>query len=140
MIGLHVTLAGFHRLEYDKKRIRKALREEGAGVRIVARALVAKHGTSGPGDYPGLQSGLLRRSIKSRLLRGELAVLVEPARSVLEKARGADDAGYPWILAAGAVRRHLVKRDDYVAEALERRRAAATGAISGALHEALVVR
>lgn len=139
MVELHTRLVGFSRLDYDKKKVRRALRQEGGEVRKISRLLVGDKGRSSSGDYPGMQSGLLRRSIRTRVLRGELAVVIEPVRSVLEKVRGADDAAYPWILAAG-VAGSLVARKDYVEEALQRRSEAATEAIRGALQAALVPR
>jgi hypothetical protein len=138
MMQLHVTIEGFNRLEYDKKGVRKALRQEAGGVRKIARSLLGDRGTSAPGEFPGLRTGLLRRSIRSHALRGEMAVVVEASRSVLQKVRTPDDAGYPWMLLAGSKR--YPKRSDPVQEALERRREAATHALQGALQEALIAR
>lgn len=138
MIGLHVEIDGFNRLEYDKKSVRRALRKEAGGVRAITRVLLGQRGTSAPHEFPGQQTGLLRRSIRSHSLRGELAVVVEATRSVLQRVRTPDDAGYPWMLMAGSKR--YAKRDDPVQEALERRRESATAALQGALQEAMVVR
>lgn len=137
-LGLHVQLVGFSSIDYDKKPIRKQLRQEAAQVRNIARELLAKRGTSKAGEFPGRRTGLLRRSVKSRALRGGLAVLVEPARSVLEKTRGSDDAGYPWILAAG--RPDLDARADYVEVAMNRRKEAATSALLDVMQRSLVPR
>lgn len=138
-LGLHVQLVGFKSIDYDKKPIRKRLRQEGGEVRNVARQLIARRAISHAGEFPGMQSGLLRRSVRVRALRGELAVLIEPSRSVLEKAVGAKDAAYPWILAAGTAALGG-PRADYVEVALNRRKEAATSAIADVLQRSLVPR
>jgi hypothetical protein len=137
-LELNVRLAGFSRIDYDKRPIRKQLRLQGNLLRDAARALVSRKGRSKAGEYPGRQTGLLRRSIGTRVLRGGLAVLVEPRRKVLQTKRSYRDAAYPFILAAGTD--HMQPRDDYVSEALKRRSDVATSALRATLESALVPR
>lgn len=139
MLRLHVDLKGFKSLHYEKKPIRKALRQQGGEVRNLARRLVTRRGVSDRGEFPGLRTGLLRRSIRSNVLRGALAVVVEPQRKVLQSKRSYRDAAYPWILAAGT-RKAAGKRADYVEEALGRRAQAATDALRSALQGSLSFR
>lgn len=139
MLEVNVKITGFKAIDYDKKKVRKALRVEGTQVRNIARVLVSRRGRSKPGENPGRQTGLLRRSIALRTLPGQLAVVIEPTRTVLEKQRSYEDAAYPWILNAG-VKGRVGRRADYVQTALGRRTVAATEALYGALEASLVAR
>lgn len=140
MDEIHVRLFGFQRIDYDRKPIRKVLRAEGRELRDVARKFVSTRGVSSNGDYPGLRTGLLRRSVRERVLRGGFAVVVEPTRKVIEAKRGYEDAAYPWILNAGVKNTRLGRRADYVQAGLRRRTDAATESIRAALETALVPR
>lgn len=175
MVDIHVQLAGFSRIDFEKNAIRKALRLEAKPVVGFARQFIAKRGRSAAGSYPGRDTGLLRRAIGATTLKGEFAVLVGPRRKVLAGKRNARDAAYPWMLVHGvrqgrrpgklapgqgigknnrrrkgermaletARRRNgwrIAPRDDYMIEAMGRRRAAATEAIREALQRAMVPR
>lgn len=140
MAEVTARLVGFSAIDYDRKPIRKALRIEGTEVRNIARKFVSTRGVSSNGDDPGLRTGLLRRSIRSTVLRGGLAVSVEPTRKVLEAKRDYEDAAYPWILDAGVKGTKLGRRRDYLRAALGRREAAATANLTIALERALVPR
>lgn len=140
MFETNVRLRGFSAIDYDRKPIRKALRIEGTEVRNLARKLVSTRGISGNGDDPGMRTGLLRRSIRVTVLRGGLAVTVEPTRKILETKRDTEDAAYPWILDAGVKGTKLGRRRDYVRSALGRREAIATANLTIALERALVPR
>ena len=54
----------FHKIiDYDRKAMRKALREGAAVVRKEARRILSRRVVSLPGEFPGQQSGALKRSI-----------------------------------------------------------------------------
>lgn len=93
---INVRLAGFSRIDYDKKPIRKALRLEGNQIRNVARRLVGGGPASSPGEYPAKRTGILQRAIKVKSSRSGLAVFVRPAKT----ARMGEDY-YPAFLAQG---------------------------------------
>lgn len=60
---LRVGLEYHKIIDYDRKRMTAALRKGAAEVRKQARRLVSRKAISKPGEYPGLQSGALRRAI-----------------------------------------------------------------------------
>lgn len=62
-IELDVMLSGHSLIDFDKRQIRKALNKGGAEVRTVARRLVSRRAISNPDEYPGMDSGALKRSI-----------------------------------------------------------------------------
>lgn len=54
----------FHKIiDYDRRAMRKALREGAAQVRKEARRIVSRRAISLSGDFPGLQTGALKRAI-----------------------------------------------------------------------------
>jgi len=142
MNELNVRLLGFSRIDYDKRPIRKTLRQEITIVRGAARAKVGRSSPSGPGEYPGRSSGVLQRAIKSKVLRGGLAAVARP-----EKTARMGRLYYPAFLLHGAKKRNgkvlkpgLEARADYMVDALEERTAGATDALTQALQASLVPR
>lgn len=142
MNEVNVKLFGFSRIDYDKKPIRKTLRQQIALVRDEARSLVSGGSPSSPGEYPGRRSGVLQRAIKSKVLRSGLAAVARPEKT----ARMGKDF-YPAFLVHGVKERKgkalspgLKPRKDPMPDALERRTAPATEAIRLALETALVPR
>ena len=142
MNEVNVRLVGFSRIDYDKKPIRKALRQQIALVRDDARELVSGSSPSSPGEYPGQRTGVLRRAIKSKVLRSGLAAVARPEKT----ARMGKDF-YPAFLMHGVKQRRgkalnpgLKPRGDYMVDSLERRTSPATEAIREALQTSLVPR
>lgn len=76
----------YGKLDFDKKEIRKAMRRAGALVRGEGRKLVSKRGVSDKGQYPGLRTGRLRRSITARVSRAGFLVKIEPKKTADMKA------------------------------------------------------
>ncbi len=142
MNEVNVKLFGFSRIDYDKKPIRKTLRQQIALVRDEGRSLVSGASPSGAGAYPGRRSGVLQRAIKSKVLRSGLAAVARPEKT----ARMGKDF-YPGFLVHGVKQRKgkslahgLRPRKDPMPDALARREAPATEAIRLALESALVPR
>lgn len=142
MNEVNVKLFGFSRIDYDKKPIRKTLQQQIALVRDDARGLVSGSSPSSPGEYPGKRSGVLKRAIKSKVLRSGLAAVARPEKT----ARMGKDF-YPAFLKQGVKQRKgkvlnpgLKPRGDYMVDALERRTSSATEAIREALQASLVPR
>ena len=142
MSEVNVRLVGFSRIDYNRAPIRKALRLEVNLVRDLARSLVSGGSPSAPGAYPGQRKGVLKRSIKSKVLRSGLAAIARPEKT----ARMGKDY-YPAFLRHGVKQRRgkalhpgLKPRGDYMVDALEQRSSGATEAIRLALQLALVPR
>lgn len=78
MSELYVTIDGFSRIDFDRKKIRKAMRSAGRFIQQDARRMVSRRAISHAMEYPGLSSGMLRRSIQVRLSRPGFLVKVGP--------------------------------------------------------------
>jgi hypothetical protein len=142
MTEVNVRIIGFSRIDYNSAPVRKALRQQINPIRDLARALVSSAPTSAPGEYPGKRTGVLRRAIKSKVLRSGLAAVARP-----EKTPRMGKYYYPAFLLHGVKKRDghavtpgLKPRKDYMTDALEQRTGAATEAIREALQLALVPR
>ena len=142
MSEVNVKIAGFSRIDFDRSAVRKALRLEINQVRDASRALVSGASPSTAGEYPGKRSGILRRAIKSKVMRSGFAAVTRP-----EKTPKMGKDYYPAFLLHGVKQRRgqalspgLEPRKDYMVDALERRSAAATEALREALQLALVPR
>lgn len=79
LLNLEITFPnGFKYPDFDIKTLKKGLRKNGSLVAKEAKRLVSKKGVSEPGEYPGRQSGALRRSIKAKVSRPGYTVTVKP--------------------------------------------------------------
>ncbi|HVL75309.1 MAG TPA: hypothetical protein VM406_04780 [Noviherbaspirillum sp.] len=107
MLEVNVKLAGHTALDFDKKKMRRALRQIGGGVRKEARRLVARRAVSQPGQDPGRDSGTLSRSIKVKVFSSGMGAVVSP-----QKTAEMGDAFYPAFLVYG-VRRDAKRRKDH---------------------------
>lgn len=131
--------------------MRKAMRAVGADIRKAARRKVARRAISTAGQAPGKDTGVLQRSIKYRVSRPGLLVVIRPEKT---EAMGKDF--YPAYLNYG-VRRNgrssgpdqgergagfykLAPRLNYMEETLDERREYARQVLSTALTDALTVR
>ena len=64
--------------QLDNKVIKKGFRSVGREVTKIARKNVSRRGVvSKPGEFPGLHSGQLRKTIKARVSRSGFSVLVK---------------------------------------------------------------
>lgn len=69
---------GFKHADFDIKVLKKGLRKEGAKIAAEAKRLVGKRGVSDPGGFPGKDTGVLRKSIKSKVSRSGFTATVKP--------------------------------------------------------------
>lgn len=99
MLEVNETIVGHSRIDFDKVKIRRAMRKIGADVRKAARRLVARRAISGAGDYPGRGTGALMRSIKAKVSKPGFLVRVAPYRT----AEMGEDF-YPAFLDYGVLR------------------------------------
>ncbi|APW38973.1 hypothetical protein RD110_18640 [Rhodoferax koreense] len=131
--GVHVSVsfAGHTRIDFDKKPIKRTLRQEGAQIRKQARRLLSRRAVSVPGEMPGRQTGALMRSIKVKVASGGFWAKVAPYKTNEMKKF------YPAFLFYGSTKRNFEKRGNYMESALDTRRAAAQSAIRSALQGAL---
>lgn len=132
---VNAKLEGFGRIDFDRSKIRKALRKEGREVRKIARRLVARRAISGAGQYPGRQSGALMRSIKEHVSRPGFMVVIRPTKTA---EMGKDF--YPAFLQYGIRRHRIAPRGNYMTDALEARKNNARAALKAALQDALIPR
>lgn len=135
MLDIKVSMEGLRGIDFDRAKIRKTLRALGRDVQKEARRLVARRALSGAGDYPGRQTGALWRSIKYRVSKPGFLVRIQPDKT---QEIGADF--YPAFLNYGSRKRNLEKRRNYMAEALESRRASARSALRNALLDSFKAR
>jgi hypothetical protein len=151
-VEVHVGWTGHTRIDFDKKKIRKALRVRGRDIQKEARRLVARRAVSDAGNMPGRDTGALQRSIKARVSRPGFLVSIRPHKT----AEMGDDF-YPAFLYYG-VRRDAKRRTDrkkqvdngkgwrieprgnFMTEALARRRDVSQTALKAALQDALIPR
>ncbi|WP_415257662.1 hypothetical protein [Thauera phenylacetica] len=98
MLEVNETITGHSRIDFDKVKVRRAMRKIGAEVRKDARRRVARRAISGAGEYPGRRSGALARSIKAKVFPSGFLVRVAPYKTAEM------DAFYPAYLDYGVLR------------------------------------
>ena len=118
MLEIHERLAGHERIDFDKAKIRRAMRGFGQDVRKEARRRLARRAVSAPGQDPGRDSGNLQRSIVFKVSRPGFLVRIYPGSAELRRK---NDHWYAAYLYYGT--EHLAPRANYMAEALAARRA-----------------
>lgn len=150
---INATLEGFQRIDFDRKPIKKTMRQIGQKVQTDARRLVARRAISAGGDYPGKDTGALAKATKYRVSRSGFLVSIQP-RVTEGTVKGGEF--YPGILYYG-VRRGSVRRKDrkkqtgtgpwkieprgnWTVDAAEARREWAQQSIAQALQESLLVK
>lgn len=134
MFDVHAEISGFSRIDFDKKKIRKALRIEGRAVQKIARKLASKKLLDSNGSYPAKQTGRLVRSIKVKVSRPGFLVKIAPQKTADMKDF------YPAFLFYGSKKINLAPRQNYMTDALDARRESARSAILNALQGALIPR
>jgi hypothetical protein len=133
-IQVNATLAGHSRIDFDKRLIRKVLRQQGGGIRTAARRLVATRAISAPGAMPGRDGGAYWRSIKVKVSSGGFWARIAPFKT------NEMPIFYPAVLYYGSKRRSIEARANPMTDALEQRRTVAQAAIRSALQGALIPR
>ena len=67
MSDVTIKIEGFDRIIFKKAELKRAIRKGGAVVRSEARRLIAKRAISAPGQLPGSDTGVMKKSIKSNV-------------------------------------------------------------------------
>ncbi len=103
----------FTRLDFDRKTVMKGLRKASRVVANQSKKLVAPKRRSKPGEYPGRDTGRMRRNIKvvSAKKREHFWTRVQVS-SFKDK-----HFFYPAVLAAGKKNRTLLPRRNFIADA-----------------------
>jgi len=109
---INATLDGLTRVDFDKKEIRAVMRKVGRDVRNEARRLVSRRAVSLPDEYPGMQSGQLKKSIKEKVSPAGFLVTISPRRNMF-----VGDNYYPAMLYYG-VRRGAARNKSHKAQTL----------------------
>lgn len=126
----------FHKtIDYDRKAMRKALREGAAQVRKEARRIVSRRAISAAGDFPGLQTGALKRAI-GIVSKGSKGGWIKVG---VKKSKEMTDF-YPAFLFYGSAKINLARRGNFITAALAAKRESVRGQIRDALQHSLVPR
>jgi hypothetical protein len=133
-VVLSAALHGHSAIDFDKRKVKKALQVAARKVQKAARKMVSRRAISQAGQAPGRDTGALQKSISLRWGSGGFWVRVEPTTAGI-KATG--KVYYPAILYFGAPSHGLAARANYMADALDGERAGARAAIRQAMQEAL---
>ena len=133
----HVDVEGHSKIDFDKRKVRRALAAQAREVRKAARRLVARRAASGPGENPGRERGFLRAAIDLVFPRSRDGywIKVEPTTSGIKKS---GRIYYPAVLHYGSKKRGIEPRANYMTAALEARRDSIRQALALALQDALI--
>ena len=133
-IALSVGLDFHKTIDYDRRAMRRALVKGAAVVRKEARKLVAQRVVSQPGEFPGEQSGAMRRAI-GVIGRGSKGGWVKVGvRSI------PGSFWYPAVLFYGSPKRNIAARGNFMTAALANRSNEIRDQVRDALRHALVAR
>ncbi len=133
-VELQVGLEFHKTIDYDRKAMRKALVRGAAEVRKQARRLVSRRAISLAGEFPGSQTGALKRAI-GIVSRGSRGGWVKVGiRSI------PNSVFYPAFLFYGSKKTGLEKRGNFMTAALDEKREAVRSMIRDALKNSLVPR
>lgn len=131
---LEVGLEYHKTIDYDRSKMRRALRSGAAVVTKESRRLVSRRAVSAPGEYPGMQSGRMRRAIGT-VSRGRKGGWIKVS---VRTIKGSDF--YPAFLHHGSPKTGLAPRANFVADALANKRDGIRSEIRAELADSLVPR
>lgn len=156
----HVDVEGHTKIDFDRRMVRKALMKGGREIRKEARRLVARKAISKPGENPGKRRGYLQRSIDlvTPFSKTGFWVKVEPTTQGIKKS---GRIYYPAVLFYGVRGRRAARgdkrsqteaarsdrfvsnfslepRDNYMVQALDRKREGVRAELRSALQAALI--
>lgn len=133
-ITLQVGLDGYKTIDYNKRVMRKTLTKGGGELRKEARRLLSRRAVSAPGDIPGEQTGRLKRSI-GIISRGSRGGWIKVGPRAIPGSMF-----YPAILYYGSKKTGVSPRANFMAMALQNRKANIRNTVRAALRGALVPR
>lgn len=133
-LELEVGLDFHSVIDYDRKAMRKALREGAAEVRKEARRIISRRAISSAGEFPGLQTGALRRAV-GIVSKGSKGGWVKVGIRTIPNS-----VFYPAFLFYGSRKTGLEKRSNFMSSALATKRESVRSQIRAALKDSLVPR
>jgi hypothetical protein len=133
-IALHVGLEYHSIIDYDRRQMRRALIKGAASVRKEARTLVSRRVVSQPGEFPGEQSGAMRRAIGVTGKGSKGGWIRVGVRAI------AGSFYYPAVLFYGSTKRNIAARGNFMTVALANRASEVRDQVRDALRHALVPR
>ena len=121
-------------MDLDKKIIKAGLRQASRIVQQTSKRLITSKRRSKPGEYPGRDTGLMRRNVK-------VVMSKRPTRlwSRVEVSTLKDSFFYPAVLAAGSEKRNILPRRNFIGDALEQTKDQTSRIIENALVKSLKV-
>lgn len=126
----------FHRtIDYDRREMRKALVKGAAQIRKEARRIVSRRAISAAGDFPGMQTGALKRAI-GIVSKGSKGGWIKIG---VKKSKEMKDF-YPAFLFYGSTKTGLAPRGNFMTAALANKREGVRSEIRAALKDSLVPR
>lgn len=130
----NVTIDGFSRIDFDRRKVRKGMGRIGRDVQKESRRLIARRAISGAGEYPGRKTGTLWRAVKYKVSRAGFMVVVRPTKT-------ADmDFFYPAVLHYGSEKRNIKARKNFMTDALDNRNQNARSVLRNVLQDSLIPR
>ena len=102
----------FDHLDFDRKTVMQGLRKASRIVANQSKKLVAPKRRSKPGEYPGRDTGRMRRNVKVVSAKKKERFWTRVQVSSLK-----DHFFYPAVLAAGKKNRTLLPRRNFIADA-----------------------
>lgn len=133
-IRLEAGLEYHKTIDYDRKAMRRALVKGAAEIRKEARRIVSRRAISQAGDFPGMETGRLKRAI-GIVSKGSKGGWVKVGVKSIPGS-----VFYPAFLFYGSPKTGLAKRGNFMTAALATKRDAVRGEIRSALKNALVPR
>ncbi|NDU86469.1 MAG: hypothetical protein G3H99_07630 [Ferrovum sp.] len=133
-IRLFIGLDFHSAIDFDRRFMRRALVKGAAVVRKEARTLVARRVVSQPGEFPGQQTGAMRRAI-GVIGRGSKGGWIKVGVRAIPGS-----FYYPAVLFYGSSIRHIEARGNFMTAALVNRAEQIRDQVRSALRQALVPR
>lgn len=133
-IELEVGLRFHKTIDFDRRALRRALVKGGGEVRKAARRLVSRNAVSGAGEYPGVDSGALKRAI-GIVSKGSKGGWVKVG---VKSIKGS--FFYPAVLYYGSPKRNIARRGNFMTAALSEVAPQVRQTIRAALANSLVPR
>lgn len=133
-VELRVGLEFHKTIDYDRRALRKALVKGAAQIRKEARRIVSRRAISVAGEFPGLQTGALKRAI-GIVSRGSKGGWIKIGVRTIPNSMF-----YPAVLFYGSRKTGVEKRANFITAALANKREGVRSEIRAALKDSLVPR
>ena len=133
-IELEVGLRYHTRIDFDRKGLRRALVKGAAEVRKAARRLISRNAISAPGEFPGVDTGAMKRAI-GIVSRGSKGGWIKVGVKTIKGS-----LFYPAVLYYGSAKRNIAPRGNYITAALAEVAPSVRQNVRAALADCLVPR